>query len=453
MTSNTTPDTIPAVRFAPSPTGYLHVGNARIALLNWLFARQLGGSFTLRLDDTDSDRSTSEFTTAIEDDLRWLGLKWDRRARQSERLEGYRAAIGKLREAGRVYPCFETPDELAEKRRQLRARGKPPVYDRAALALSDEEQRSFEAQGRRPHWRFLLDGHEVAWGDLVRGRCAINVSNLSDPVLLREDGRPLFTLTSVVDDIDLGISHVIRGEDHVTNTAVQIQIFAALEGKTPLFAHLPLLLDENGKSLSKRLGSMTVRGLRDDGIEAMAVNSLLARLGASDSAAPCSLLDDLLGGFELARFGRAAARFDGAELVRLNARLLHAMPFDEASVRLRQIGLAGADEAFWLAIRPNLERFNDVRYWWRVCRGDIEPVVEDAAFIEKAAALLPAEPWDGATFRNWTESLKEATGRKGAALFHPLRLALTGLPRGPELKDLLPLIGRDRAQARLKGQV
>jgi glutamyl-tRNA synthetase len=452
MSADIAPDSTPAVRFAPSPTGYLHVGNARIALLNWLFARRGGGSFTLRLDDTDRDRSTPEFAAAIEEDLRWLGLEWDRRARQSERLEGYRAAVKQLREAGRAYPCYETPEELTEKRRRLKASGKPPVYDRAALILSQEERQRLEAEGRRPHWRFLLERGEVAWNDRVRGRCAIDVSSLSDPVLLREDGRPLFTLTSVVDDLDLGISHVIRGEDHVTNTAVQIQIFTALEGKPPAFAHLPLLLNARGKSLSKRIGGFTVRGLRDDGIEAMAVNSLLARLGAADPVESRSHLDDLVEGFDLARFGRAAARFDEAELRRLNAKLLHAMPFEAVTARLGRIGIEAADEAFWLAVRPNLERFEDVRRWWRVCRGEIEPVVEDAAFLGQAAALLPAEPWDGTTFGRWTGRLKEATGRHGAALFRPLRLALTGMPRGPELKDLLPLIGRGRVQARLKGK-
>ena len=447
-----TPNVTAAVRFAPSPTGYLHVGNARIALLNWLFARQCGATFTLRLDDTDTERSTPEFAAAIEEDLRWLGLEWDRRARQSERLESYRAALEKLKEAGRAYPCYETPDELAEKRRRQRGKGAPPVYDRAALRLSEEERQSFEAQGRRPHWRFLLEPHEVAWDDRIRGRSAVKVSSLSDPVLLREDGRALFTLTSVVDDLDLGISHVIRGEDHVTNTAVQIQIFAALGGEAPAFAHLPLLVDAQGKSLSKRIGSLTLRGLREDGIEAMAVNSLLARLGAADPVEPRLQLDELVGGFDLARYGRAAARFDGAELLRLNAKLLHAMPFKAVTARLKRIGLAEADEAFWLAVRPNLERFEDVRRWWRVCRDVIEPVVEDAAFLEQAAALLPGEPWDGTTFKCWTGRLKEATGRRGAALFHPLRLALTGAPRGPELKDLLPLIGHERAQARLKGE-
>jgi len=324
-------------------------------------------------------------------------------------------------------------------------------------AANSGVERSVSVSSRRrvkvaPHWRFLLEPHEVAWDDRIRGRSAVKVSSLSDPVLLREDGRALFTLTSVVDDLDLGISHVIRGEDHVTNTAVQIQIFAALGGEAPAFAHLPLLVDAQGKSLSKRIGSLTLRGLREDGIEAMAVNSLLARLGAADPVEPRLQLDELVGGFDLARYGRAAARFDGAELLRLNAKLLHAMPFKAVTARLKRIGLAEADEAFWLAVRPNLERFEDVRRWWRVCRDVIEPVVEDAAFLEQAAALLPGEPWDGTTFKCWTGRLKEATGRRGAALFHPLRLALTGAPRGPELKDLLPLIGHERAQARLKGE-
>lgn len=436
----------PHVRFAPSPTGRLHVGNGRIAVVNWLFARHLGGRFLLRLDDTDLERSTAAFAAGIEADLAWLGLAWDGFARQSDRMDRYAAAAERLKAGGRLYPCYETPEELSLKRKAQRAAGRPPRYDRAALKLTAEERRALEAAGRRPHWRFRLEDRDVAWADLVRGEQHFAAVHLSDPVLLREDGRPLYTLSSTVDDIELGITHVIRGEDHVANTAVQVELFEALGGPVPAFAHLPLLVDAAGAGLSKRLGSLSLESLRTEGVEALTVASYLAKLGSSDAIEVRASLVQLAKEFDLSHLGRAAPRFDPAELWPLNAKLLHQLPFAAVAGRV-----AGLDEALWLAIRGNLSRLAEAADWVAVCRGEIVPVVEDAAFLAAAAALLPSEPWDGATWKAWTEAVKQASGRKGRALFHPLRLALTGREQGPEMAALLPLIGRGRALVRLGG--
>jgi glutamyl-tRNA synthetase len=440
------------VRFAPSPTGLLHVGNIRLALVNWLFARRAGGRVLLRLDDTDDERSTPAFAAGIERDLGWLGLDWDLQARQSDRLTLYTEAADRLKAAGRLYPCYETSEELGLKRKSLLARGLPPLYDRAALALSEAGRTRLEAGGRRPHWRFKLDHQPVSWTDLVRGPVRFEGADLSDPVLVREDGRPLYTLSSVVDDIAFGISHVIRGEDHVANTAVQIQLWQALNGPVPAFAHLPLLTDAAGHGLSKRLGSLSIASLRDDdGLEPMALLSLLARLGTADAIEPHLTPAELVDSFDLDRVSRATPRFDPEDLLRLNARLLHLTPFAAVAGRLATLGLDGADERFWLAVRPNLTRLSDAILWWQVSHAPLTPTVTDPVFTRQAAALLPPEPWDETTWGTWVEQVRGATGIRGKALFLPLRLALTGCDHGPELKNLLPLIGRPRAEARLNG--
>lgn len=440
------------VRFAPSPTGRLHVGNARIALVNWLYARKHGGTMLLRLDDTDVERSKPEYAQGILRDMEWLGLTHDRFARQTDRMARYAEEAEKLKASGRLYPCYETTSELELKRKSLLSRGLPPIYDRAALQLTEAERRKLEGDGHRPHWRLKLEAGDVDWDDLVRGHCHFQGAHLSDPVLLREDGRPLYTFSSAVDDIDLGITHVIRGEDHVANTAVQIQLFQALGGPVPVFAHLPLLVDASGGALSKRFGSLSLESLRTDGIEPMAINSLLAHLGTADPVEPFLSLDALVERFDLKRFGRAAPRFDPRELTQLNAKLLHATPYAAVLDRLKALGLGDAGEAFWMAVRGNIERLSDTRDWWAVCRGAIAPALDDAAMAEKAAALLPAEPWDDKTWSQWTGAVAQATGLKGKALFMPLRRALTGRDHGPELKSLLPLIGRARASARLTGK-
>jgi glutamyl-tRNA synthetase len=438
-----------ATRFAPSPTGRLHIGNVRTALINWLFTRHRGGTFLLRLDDTDLERSRAEHAAAIEADLRWLGLAWDRFARQSDRLDRYAAAAERLKQAGRLYPCYETADELDLKRKIALGAGKPPRYDRAALTLSPSERARLEAEGKKPHWRFRLEDRRVAWHDLVRGPAHIEAHDVSDPVLVRSDGYPLYTLSSVVDDIEFAITHVIRGEDHVTNTAVQIEIFEALGGTVPEFAHLPLLADAEGKGLSKRIGSLSIEELRGNGIEPEAIASLLARLGTAQPVEPCTTLAPLVASFDWAAFSRATPKFDPHDLEALNARVLHALPYAVAALRLAAAGLAEADESFWLAVRGNIGRLAEAREWWSVCRGEVAPRIEDPSLLAKAREMLPAEPWSAETWARWTKSIGEATGKNGRALFHPLRLALTGRETGPEMKAMLPLIGRARVLARL----
>lgn len=435
-----------SVRFAPSPTGRLHVGNARGALLNWLFARKSGGSFLLRLDDTDTARSTEEFAKGIEADLRWLGLDWDRYAKQSDRFALYAEATDKLKASGRLYPCYETSEELDLRRKIQLSQKKPPVYDRAALKLTDTDRAKFEAEGRKPHWRFKLNHGGTAWDDIIHGRVEIDMASLSDPVLVRSDGYPLYTLSSVVDDGDLKISHVIRGEDHVTNTAAQIQLFEALGYAVPVFGHFSLLLDADGGGLSKRLGSLSLADLREQGIEPMALNSLLARLGSADPVEAQTDLKTLIAGFDLTRFSRAAARLDPHDLDLINAKLLHATDFAAVRERLP----AGATEAFWLAIRGNIGRVAEAADWWTVANGEIATVHEDPAVVVAAAEALPPEPWDSTTWKALTQAVTVKTGAKGKALFHPLRLALTGRDKGPEMAQLLPLIGRERAVKRLK---
>ena len=451
---------IPHLRFAPSPTGYLHFGNLRTAVLNYLFARRYGGTFLLRLDDTDQERSTEAFAQQIREDLAWLGFTWDREAKQSDRTDRYTTAAEQLKAAGRLYACFETPDELDRRRKRQLASGRPPIYDRAALKLTSEEQAKLKAEGRAPHWRFRLDNAgsggglqpehtNVAWDDLIRGTQTVDLGSLSDPVLIRADGTFLYTFTSVVDDIDFGITHIIRGEDHVTNTGVQVDLFRALGATPPSFAHHALLTASGDLKMSKRSGDMALMGSRD--LEPMAIASYVALIGTSDAIEPLRSIAQLAERLDLSHVSTSAARFDLQELRALNARFLHATPFAEVAERLAAMGVGGG-EAFWLAVRGNVTVLADAKEWWGVVGGEMAPVVEDAGFLAKAAELLPAEPWSDATWGEWTGAVKTATGAKGRALFHPLRLALTARDSGPELKALLPLIGREKVLARLSGQ-
>lgn len=435
-------------RFAPSPTGRLHAGNLRTAVLNWLFARAHGGRFLLRLDDTDVARSTAEAAAHIRADLGWLGLTPDAEFAQSARFPRYEAALERLAAAGRAYPAFDTPEELEVKRRLQRAAGKPPVYDRAALRLAPADIAALEASGRRPHWRFRLDTDaHVAWEDLIRGPTHLDPGSLSDPVIRREDGSWLYMLPSVVDDIDMGVTHIIRGEDHVPNSAVQLQMFEALGAPAPALAHASLLTGTEG-ALSKRLGSLGCDQFREDGIEPHAVVAFLARLGSADPIEPFADLTPLITGFDLARLGRAPARFDPDELAQLSARTVHLLPHAAVTDRLP----AAFTPAVWDVIRGNLARVADAAPWAEVVAGDIPPPApspEDAAFLAQALATLPPSPWTPDTWGQWTAALKSSSGRKGAALFRPLRLALTAREHGPEMAALLPLIGEARARARL----
>ena len=438
-------------RFAPSPTGLLHVGNARAALFCFLFAKKHDGQFVLRLDDTDRERSTQAFADAIQADLDWLGLKWDETARQSDRFERYDAVFETLVAQGHVYACYETPEELERKRKRQLARGKPPVYDRAGLALSADEKAALEAEGRSAHWRFKLSGNQVTWRDLVRGEQKIDTASVSDPVIRRADGSWLYTLPSVVDDLDMNISHVIRGEDHVTNTAAQVELITALGGEVPEFAHFSLMLGADGSGLSKRLGSLALADLRDSGLEPISLNAHIARLGTADPVVPAQTMQEIIDGFDMARLGRAPARFDPEDVTRLNARILHETPYAVVAERLAEIG-APAQVEFWETMRGNIEKFADMQNIMALINGPITPVVEtdDANYIAQARTLLPNAPLDMESWSDWTGRLKDETGRKGRALFMPLRMALTGQSHGPEMQHLLYHIGYDEAVARLE---
>lgn len=433
-------------RFAPSPTGLLHVGNIRTALHNWMLARKAGGRFLLRIDDTDAQRSREEFVDGIRADLAWLGLSPDGEERQSARLALYEGEFAKLLDRARVYPCYETAQELDLKRKVLLGRGLPPIYDRAALALSEAERAAHEAAGIAPHWRFLLDRDEpIVWDDMIRGPQHFDPAQLSDPVIRRADGSWLYMLPSAIDDIDMAITDVLRGEDHVSNTAVQLQMFTALGAQPPRFAHEALLVGSEGK-LSKRLGSLSTEGLREMGIEPSALVALLARLGTSEPVEPIADRQKLVNSFDLGHFGRAPARFDEAELIRLNAAMLHQTNFAEVVDRLP----AGMNEAAWRAIRPNIAHLGEAEAWWQVVAGPITPPAladDDRAFVAEAA-LEPGD-WTTDPWHALTGALKERTGRKGKALFLPLRLALTGREHGPDMAELLPLIGEVEARKRL----
>ncbi|MEM7491771.1 MAG: glutamate--tRNA ligase [Pseudomonadota bacterium] len=443
--------TAPIVRFAPSPTGKLHVGNVRTALINWLFAKGQGGTFILRIDDTDTERSTSAYESAIKEDLTWLGLTWGDTFNQSERFDKYDVAADKLRDMGLLYACYETADELDRQRKLQRARGKPPIYNRASLDLGDDDKAKLEAEGRKPHWRFKLSGERIVWTDLVRGEQTIDTSSLSDPVLIRADGSYLYTLPSCVDDIEAAITHVVRGEDHVTNSGAQIEIFKALGGAAPAMAHTPLLVGADGSGLSKRLGSLGMETLRDGGIEPLAICSLLAKLGTSDNIELRPSLDILSDEFDFGKIGRSPARFDESDLNSINAAITHEMSFEEARPRLEAIDPKAANEAFWLLVRENCQRIEDAERFMPVAFGEIEPIIddEDRDFIATAARLLPKGEPNGETWGLWTAALKAETGRKGKGLFMPLRKALTGMERGPSVGDMLVLMGRDTALSRL----
>lgn len=440
---------IVTTRFAPSPTGRLHVGNIRAALHNWLWARKNNGRFLLRLDDTDLDRSTAEYAESIRADLDWLGLTPDEAVRQSDRFALYEERFEALRAAGHVYPCYETAEELELKRKILAGRGLPPVYDRAGLRLTDTERGALEARGVRPHWRFKLD-HDtpIHWDDLIRGEQRLDPKLMSDPVIRRADGSWLYMLPSVIDDIDMGVTHVVRGEDHVTNTGLQLQMFAALDAKPPSFAHEALLTGSEGK-LSKRLGSLGCNHFREEGIEPIALLALLARVGTSDPVEPVTEIDPLIAGLEFSHFGRAPARFDEEELKGVNRRIVHMLDYDAVADRLP----TGIDAAGWNAIRPNLERIGDAAYWWAIVEGPIvraQPSDEDRAYLAEAAAVAETIDWGSDPWHALTAILKDRTGRKGKSLFLPLRQALTGVDHGPDMAALLPLIGRDRSLERLR---
>lgn len=441
------------VRFAPSPTGFLHIGNARTALWNWLVSRKAGGRFILRLDDTDRERSSDVYAAAIIEDLAWLGIAPDQSEKQSDRIPRYSAAFERLKQAGAIYPAYESADELERKRKRLQARNLPPIYDRAALKLIPVERAALEAQGRKPHWRFKLSGHAAQWQDGVRGPARIETSALSDPVLVREDGTVLYTFASVVDDIDMGVTDVIRGEDHVANTGVQIELFRALGAEPPRFAHHNLIIAASGEEMSKRKGTLSIRSFREAGAEATALAAVAVLTGTAEPVRPVQHLDAMIPLIALDKLSRAPTKFDPGEVMVLTAKTLHEMAYVDIAERLSAFALPQDEaEALWQAVRGNLAVLGDIAIWRDLVFGLASGAITEPDYMQVAITHLPAKPWDETTWSQWTEALKLATGRKGRPLFMPLRLALTGIEHGPELKALLPLMGRETVLARLHGQ-
>ena len=430
-------------RFAPSPTGYLHVGNLRAALFNWLIARKAGGTFILRLDDTDPERSKEEYVDAIREDLAWLGLTWDREERQSDRLDRYAEAADKLRDMGRFYEAWETPTELDLKRKKQLNMGRPPVYDRAALTLSDDEKEALRNERGDGVWRFKLDHERIEWKDGILGDISIDAASVSDPVLIRQDGQVLYTLASVVDDTEMGVTHVVRGADHVTNTATQVQMINALDGNVPEFAHHSLLTGPGGEALSKRLGTLALRDLRARGIEPMAVLSLMARIGSSDPVELRSTHDELIEGFDVSRFGAAPTKFDVEDLVPMSARVVQSLNVGDVDEALAAAEIPSEHRAaYWAAVSGNVATRTEAGSWWPVFQGDVTPEIadEDKEFVATAFEMLGEPPYADDTWSTWTTAVKEATGRKGRGLFMPLRHAITGQTRGPEMADVMPLL-------------
>ena len=438
-------------RFAPSPTGHIHVGNLRTALMNYLIARKSGGTFILRLDDTDRERSKQEYADGIQRDLEWLGLTWDRLERQSDRLDRYAEAADQLRGAGRLYEVFETPTELDLKRKKQLNMGKPPVYDRAGLSLSDEDRARLRAEGREGYWRFRLDQERIEWPDGIIGDVSIDAASVSDPVLIRADGQVLYTFASSVDDVDMGVTDIVRGADHVTNTATQIQIIKALGGTPPRFAHHSLLTGPQGEELSKRLGTLSLRDLREKGVAPEALLSLMARLGSNQPVQLRMSLDELAEGFDLSQFGASPTKFDAEDLWPLTRERNQHLPYEAVRERVAALGVPDdIAERFWSVARQNITRLDDLGEWWTLMRDGAEPVIapEDAEFVAQALAMLPPRPWTETTWGEWTNAVKAATGRKGKGLFMPLRKALTGMDHGPEMGELMPLLQRVPAAGR-----
>ena len=432
-------------RFAPSPTGYLHIGNLRTALFNFLITRQMGGQFILRIDDTDQERSKEDYVDAIREDLEWLGITWDREERQSTRLERYEDAAQSLRDMARFYECFETPTELDLKRKKQLNMGKPPVYDRSALALSDGEKDALRAERGQGHWRFKLDHERIEWTDGILGERSIDAASVSDPVLIRADGQFLYTLASVCDDIDYGITNVVRGSDHVTNTATQIQIIEALGGTVPSFAHHSLLTGPQGEALSKRLGSLSIRDFRAAGIEPMAILSMLARLGSSEPVELRGSIDELIANFDITKFGAAPTKFDAEDLKPLTSKYVSGLDLSDMAEALTELGIPAEIQApFWEVARENIDTRAGIAAWWTLISEGAEPLIddEDKDFVATAMSMLPNQPWDDSTWGSWTGAVKEATGRKGKGLFMPLRKALTGMSHGPDMSKLMPLLKR-----------
>jgi glutamyl-tRNA synthetase len=444
------------VRFAPSPTGYLHIGNARAALINWLFAKKNNGLFILRQDDTDVERSEQRYADAVIEDLNWLGLVHEQFFKQSDRFDRYNEVVRLLIDTGRLYPCFETPEELDYKRKVLLSKKKPPVYDRAALHLTDEQIQNYQTEGRRPHWRFKLNPGKIEWTDLIRGHVVFDTADISDPVLVRADGSFLYTITSVIDDFDYKITHIVRGEDHVTNTATQVQLFEAINNNQPFpiqFAHMTLLMGADGQPLSKRIGGLSLRSLREKGINPMAINSHLARLGTSLPIEPKLKLEELVEEFDFNHFSRATPKFNEEDLKILNHKLFHKMPYEQIKQHIEKLGCLKIKEEEWALLHDNIDTLDDLKKWENILYGNLTPYTNnESAYLKLSFDLLSKDAITDNTWEEWTKKIKEKSGRKGRDLFMPLRQALTGMDHGPEMKKIIVLMGYDRVYTRLKSQ-
>ncbi|MDF2966069.1 MAG: gltX1 [Rickettsiaceae bacterium] len=435
-------------RFAPSPTGMLHVGNIRTAIVNWLFTKKMNGKFMLRMDDTDLERSKEEYKQAIIEDLKWVGLDWDIFATQSERLGRYNKVKEELIASNRLYECYETPEELETKRKILVSSGRPPIYDRAALKLTSEQKQKYKDQGRKPHYRFLLNDEQITWHDMVKGEMKFDPANLSDPILVREDGSMTYMISSTIDDIDFAITHIIRGEDHVSNTAIQVQLFKALNSEPPKCGHLALIQSKDNK-ISKRVGGFDIRSLKGEGIEPLSLISFLSTLGTSKPITAFADKQEAIDSFDIKSFSLSPTNYSFEELERINQKIVSQYNFLEVRERLEALGCSGINEQFWLAIKANIHTLKEVITWWQICKNPAGLVQEDREFLMQAASLLPEGDINETTWSEWTKKVAEVTGKKGKELFMPLRLALTGMDHGPELKQILPLIGRDEIIRRL----
>ena len=438
------------LRFAPSPTGDLHLGNLRTALINWLLAKKLNGNFMLRIDDTDTARSEERFVHSIINDLGWLGIVHDKLVRQSERLDRYQAKIEQLKNIGKLYPCFETKEELERKKKLPIASGRPPIYDRQSLNLSTKEKEKYSREGRKPYWRLLLEEKTVSWKDLIKGEIDIDLKNTSDPVLVRQDGTPLFTLTSVVDDIELQISHVVRGDDHISNTAAQILLTEYLGGSNVSYAHHSLLTTKSGEAFSKREKSLGLDSCRKQGIEAMTINSFLAKISTSDAISCFYNMEGLIKDFDISKISESPAKFNIIDLQRLNVKLIQGLDYHDAKNRFDEMNIKVTKE-LWLAIKNNIISLAEAEIWLSIISKHVVPIIKDKKITELASSLLPDEPWNENTWDTWISKIKEKTSVRGKDLMFPIRLAITGREGGPEMKKLLPLLKKELVKKRLDG--
>ena len=427
-------------RFAPSPTGLLHIGNARSAVINWAHIKNKGGEFILRIDDTDTERSKKEYENKIKKDLLWLGLSWSKTFNQSQRKEIYDKKILFLKESNKIYPCFESLEELSLKRKTLLSSGKPPIYDRSALKLTTDQIEDLITKGQAPHWRFKLEDEIIEWQDLIKGKISFDTKNLSDPVLIREDGSLLYHLHSVVDDIEENITDIIRGEDHITNTAFHIQLFKSLNAHVPRFGHHPFLTDEEGKSFGKRLGSLSIQKMYEDGFESLTLLNYLLSIGTSKNLSKEKNIDLLVNNFNINSLASSSPKFSINVLKLLNKDMLQSYDFSDVKQKFIDLKIKDASEDFWIFIKNNINYFSESLDWISVINSNETYIDNSNDYLNIAAELLPEDPYDETTWDVWTDLIKNQTGKKGKELFMPIRFALTGRNKGPELKYLLPLL-------------